>query len=92
MKPFTQRYLNHSKYGIGSGKAEEIREFVRELKSDKIIVDEHLTSKQIHNLEKLADVHVYYRKKCRYDIVESKLISGTQDPKCKIGVNQHKSI
>jgi GTP-binding protein HflX len=28
IKTFTQ-YLNHSKYGIGSGKAEEIKEFVR---------------------------------------------------------------
>jgi GTP-binding protein HflX len=29
IKTFTQKYLNHSKYGVGSGKAEEIREFVR---------------------------------------------------------------
>jgi GTP-binding protein HflX len=43
IKTFTQKYLNHSKYGIGSGKAEEIKEFVIESKSDKIIVDEHLT-------------------------------------------------
>jgi 50S ribosomal subunit-associated GTPase HflX len=26
---FSQKYLNHSQYGIGSGKAEEIKEFVR---------------------------------------------------------------
>jgi 50S ribosomal subunit-associated GTPase HflX len=29
IKTFTKKYLNHSKYGIGSGKAEEIKEFVR---------------------------------------------------------------
>ena len=45
IKIFTQRYLNHSKYGIGSGKAEEIKEFVMESKSDKIVVDEHLQNK-----------------------------------------------
>jgi hypothetical protein len=36
-------------------------------------------------------VEQYYRKK-RYDIGEFQLISATQDPNCKIGVNQHKSI
>jgi len=29
IKTFTQKYLNHSRYGIGSGKAGEIKEFVR---------------------------------------------------------------
>ncbi len=29
---FTQKYLNHSQYGIGSGKAEEIKDFVKEYK------------------------------------------------------------
>jgi GTPase len=40
-KIFTQKYLNHSQYGLGSGKAEEIKAFVRECKIDKITVDEH---------------------------------------------------
>ena len=51
---FSQKYLNHSQYGIGSGKAEQIKEFVRESKAEQIVVDEHLTSRQIYNLEKLA--------------------------------------
>jgi len=68
IKTFTQKYLNHSKYGIGSGKAEEIKEFVTESKSDKIIVDEHLTSKQIHNLEKLTGVPVIDRERLILDI------------------------
>ena len=41
VKIFTQKYLNHSQYGLGSGKAEEIKEFVRECKIDKITIDEH---------------------------------------------------
>jgi GTPase len=72
IKTFTQKYLNHSKYGIGSGKAVEIKEFVTESKSDKIIVDERLTSKQIHNLEKLAGVPVIDRERLILDIFNSR--------------------
>ncbi len=72
IKTFTQKYLNHSKYGIGSGKAEEIKKFVTESKSDKIIVDEHLTSKQIHNLEKLTDVPVIDRERLILDIFNTR--------------------
>ena len=72
IKTFTQKYLNHSRYGIGSGKAEEIKEFVTESKSDKIIVDEHLTSKQIHNLEKLTGVPVIDRERLILDIFNSR--------------------
>ena len=72
IKTFTQKYLNHSRYGIGSGKAGEIKEFVTESKSDKIIVDEHLTSKQIHNLEKLTGVPVIDRERLILDIFNSR--------------------
>jgi GTPase len=65
---FSQKYLNHSKYGIGSGKAEEIKEFVRESKAEQIVVDEHLTSRQIHNLEKLTGVQVIDRERLILDI------------------------
>lgn len=65
---FTQKYLNHSQYGIGSGKAEEIKEFVQDSKSEQIIVDEHLTSRQIFNLEKLTGVQVIDRERLILDI------------------------
>jgi GTPase len=65
---FSQKYLNHSRYGIGSGKAEEIKEFVRESKAEQIVVDEHLTSRQIHNLEKLTGVQVIDRERLILDI------------------------
>ncbi|MDQ3972286.1 MAG: hypothetical protein M3219_02540, partial [Thermoproteota archaeon] len=45
VKVFTQKYLDHSKYGMGAGKAEEIKNFVKEPESgavQQIIVDEHL--------------------------------------------------
>jgi GTPase len=65
---FSQKYLNHSQYGIGSGKAQEIKEFVRESKAEQIVVDEHLTSRQIHNLEKLTGVQVIDRERLILDI------------------------
>src|SRR5207247_523085 len=55
-----------------SSKAEEIKEFVRESKSDKIIVDEHLTSRQIHNLEKLTHLPVIDRERLILDIFNSR--------------------
>ena len=49
---FTQKYLNYSEYGVGSGKAEEIRDFLKDYPNVKhVIVDEHLASKQLFNLE-----------------------------------------
>jgi GTP-binding protein HflX len=60
--------LNHSQYGIGSGKAEQIKEFVRESKAEQIVVDEHLTSRQIYNLEKLTGVQVIDRERLILDI------------------------
>lgn len=72
---FTQKYLNHSRYGIGSGKAEEIKEFVKESKAEQIVVDEHLTSRQIYNLEKLAGVQVIDRERLILDIFYSRATS-----------------
>jgi GTPase len=65
---FSQKYLNHSQYGIGSGKAEQIKEFVKESKAEQIVVDEHLTSRQIYNLEKLTGVQVIDRERLILDI------------------------
>lgn len=72
---FTQKYLNHSRYGIGSGKAEEIKEFVKESKAEQIVVDEHLTSRQIYNLERLAGVQVIDRERLILDIFYSRATS-----------------
>ena len=72
VKIFTQKYLNHSEYALGAGKADEIKEFVKGSKVEKIIVDEHLTSKQIHNLEKLTGVQVIDRERLILDIFYSR--------------------
>lgn len=79
---FTQKYLNHSQYGIGSGKAEEIKDFVKEYKADQVIVDEHLTSRQIYNLEKLTGVQVIDRERLILDIFYSR--AATTEAKLQI--------
>lgn len=70
---FTQKYLNRAKYGMGAGKAEEINQFIKENKNiDKVIVDEHLSSKQIFNLEKLLEIEVIDRERLILDIFYSR--------------------
>lgn len=81
IKVFTQKYLNRAKYGMGLGKAEEIKAFISQTTDvDKIVVDEHLSAKQIFNLEELIGISVIDRERLILDIfysrattVESKL-------------------
>jgi GTPase len=69
VKVFTQKYLNHAEYGVGSGKADEIKEFLKGSPNVKyVIVDEHLTSKKMFNLEKLLGVKVIDRERLILDI------------------------
>lgn len=72
VKVVTQKYLNHSEYGLGSGKAEEVKQFALECKADQIVIDEHLTSKQIHNLEKLTGAQVIDRERLILNIFHSR--------------------
>ncbi|HZA07129.1 MAG TPA: GTPase HflX, partial [Nitrososphaeraceae archaeon] len=72
VKVVTQKYLNHSEYGLGSGKAEEVKQFVKEYNADQIVIDEHLTSKQIHNLEKLTGIQVIDRERLILNIFYSR--------------------
>ena len=73
VKIFTQKYLNHSQYGMGAGKAEEIRDFVKAENGIKLlVVDEHLTSKQLHNLSKLVGVEAIDRERLILNIFSSR--------------------
>ena len=68
LRVYTQKYLNHSEYGVGAGKAKEVEAFVKESGAAQVIVDEHLTSKQTHNLEKLTGAEVIDRERLILDI------------------------
>ncbi len=73
VKIFTQKYLDHSQYGMGAGKAEEIRDFVKTENGIKLlVVDEHLTSKQLHNLSKLVGVEAIDRERLILNIFYSR--------------------
>src|ERR687895_707793 len=85
IKVFTQKYLDRAEYGMGSGKAEEIKNFVKEHSADEIqqiIVDEHLTTKQIHNLEKLTELQVIDRERLILNIFSSR--AATAESKLQI--------
>ena len=68
----TQKKLNHPQYGIGSGKAEEIRDIAEEKKTSMIIVDERLSSGQAHNLAKFCHQEVIDRERLILDIFNSR--------------------
>jgi len=68
VKCFTQKNLTHTKYGVGSGKVEEIKEFLQNNKSGQIVVDEHMTPKQMYNLEKSTGVKVVDRERLILDL------------------------
>lgn len=68
VKYFSQKNLKHTKYGLGSGKVDEIKEFLQHTKSDQIIVDEHMTAKQIFNLERETGVKVIDRERLILDL------------------------
>lgn len=72
----TQSYLSRAKYGIGSGKAEEVARAVRDLQSSVVLFDEKLNSVQIYNLAKLTGVEVIDREKLILEIFERRATSG----------------
>ena len=71
-KIVTRKTLRHSEYGIGSGKAEEIRQMAEEAKTQMIIVDDRLSSSQAHNLAKLTHQEVIDRERLILDIFNAR--------------------
>lgn len=64
----TQKNLNHQQYGVGTGKAEEIRDLAENEKTEMIIIDERLSSGQAHNLAKFCHQQVIDRERLILDI------------------------
>ena len=64
----SQKYLTRSKFGIGSGKAEEAARLVKENHIDAVIFDERLNGSQTYNLAKLCKVEVKNREKVILEI------------------------
>jgi GTPase len=64
----TQRYLDHARFGMGNGKAEEASVLVRERAIDMILFDGTLNATQTYNLAKLCKVEVRDREKLILEI------------------------
>jgi GTP-binding protein HflX len=64
----TQSFLNRAKYGIGSGKAEELSVMVKEKGADVILFDSALRATQAYSLAKLCKVEVKDREKIILEI------------------------
>jgi GTPase len=82
VKCFTQKNLRHTQYGLGTGKVEEIKEFLKQNKFDQIIVDEHMTPKQIYNLENATGIKVLDRERLILDLFNIR--STTSEAKLQI--------
>ena len=66
----TQRQMIKSRFGIGRGKAEEVKGLVEELKPEVIIFDEVLKPTQLYNLASLCKVEIIDRERLILEIFE----------------------
>ena len=72
MRVFTQKYFDRFQQGMGSGKAEEKKVFVKESGVERIKVDERLASRQVHNRERLSGLHVVDIERMILDIFRAR--------------------
>src|ERR671921_774596 len=70
IKTVTQRQITKSRFGIGRGKAEEVKEVVKEIKPDVIIFDETIKPTQIYNLASLCKGEIIDRERLILEIFE----------------------
>ena len=68
----SQKKLFHPQYGVGAGKAEEIRSICEEKNAQMIVVDERLSSSQAHNLAKFCHQEVIDRERLILDIFNAR--------------------
>lgn len=86
IKIVNQRNLTQSKYGIGRGKAEEVKELVEQLKPDVIIFDEVLKPSQQYNLAKVCKMDILDRERLILEIFE--LRASTAESRIQIKLAQ----
>jgi GTPase len=86
IKIVQQRNLTQSKYGIGRGKAEEVKELVEQLKPHVIIFDEVLKPSQQYNLAKVCKIDILDRERLILEIFE--LRASTAESRIQIKLAQ----
>jgi GTP-binding protein HflX len=70
VRTVTQRQIAKSRFGIGRGKAEEVKELVEELKPDIIVFDEVLKPTQLYNLASMCKIEIIDRERLILEIFE----------------------
>lgn len=70
IKTVTQRQIIKSRFGVGRGKAEEVRDLVQELKPDVIVFDEVLKPTQLYNLASICKIEIIDRERLILEIFE----------------------
>lgn len=88
MEIISQKNITKSRYGIGKGKAEFVKERVLELKPNTIIFDEVLKPSQQYNLAKLCKIEVIDREKLILEIFLDRAV--TNESKIQIKLAQLK--
>ena len=68
----TQKNITRSRYGVGRGKAEEVKAMAEELKPDNILFDEVLKPSQTYNLAGVVKVEVIDRERLILEIFEQR--------------------
>lgn len=81
-----QRHITQSRYGIGRGKAEEVKELVKQLEPEVIIFDEVLKPTQQYNLASLCQVEIIDRERLILEIFERR--AGTAESRIQIKLAQ----
>lgn len=82
----TQKNLTRSRYGVGRGKAEEVKAIADELKPDNILFDEVLKPSQTYNLASVVKVEVIDRERLILEIFERR--ASTTESKTQIKLAQ----
>ncbi len=84
----SQKNITRSRFGVGKGKAEEIKERVAALKPDVIIFDEILKPSQQYNLARLCKIEIVDREKLILEIFLNRAV--TNESKIQVKLAQLK--
>src|SRR5262245_24006217 len=82
----TQKHITRSRYGIGSGKAEELKEIAVDTDCDVLIFDEVLKASQHYNLASLCKIEVIDREGLILKIFDRR--ASTEESKIQIKLAQ----
>ena len=70
IKIITQKQITRSRYGIGKGKAEELKQLAADLKPEVVIFDEVLKPSQTYNLASMCKIMILDRERLILEIFE----------------------